>query len=75
MERAYITWRSCLAAILLCSGSCERCQANNLSITQPMLVDFNSGGGTVDVRFTISWQNSWRLSTAPANWDAAPVLR
>ncbi|MBK6341289.1 MAG: SUMF1/EgtB/PvdO family nonheme iron enzyme [Flavobacteriales bacterium] len=47
---------------------------NNISITQPLLVDFNSTAGTVDARFTISWQNSWRVSTAPANWDAAWVF-
>lgn len=61
-------------AILLWSGSCDRSQANNLSITQPVLVDFNSTTGTVDARFTISWQNSWRTTSAPANWDAAWVF-
>lgn len=49
-------------------------QANNLSITQPLLVDFNSATGTVDARFSISWQNSWRTTSAPGNWDAAWVF-
>lgn len=47
---------------------------NNISITQPLLVDFNSAGGTVDARFTVSWQNSWRATSAPGNWDAAWVF-
>ncbi|MBK9174986.1 MAG: SUMF1/EgtB/PvdO family nonheme iron enzyme [Flavobacteriales bacterium] len=47
---------------------------NNISITQPLLVDFNTAGGTVDARFTVSWQNSWRTSSAPGNWDAAWVF-
>jgi formylglycine-generating enzyme required for sulfatase activity len=52
-----------------CSGS-----ANNLTISQPFLLDFNNATGTVDARFTISWQNSWRTTSAPANWDAAWVF-
>ena len=48
--------------------------ANNLSISTPLLVDHNTSTGTVDVRFTISWQNSWRTTSAPANWDAAWVF-
>lgn len=49
-------------------------QANNLTVTQPLLVDFNTVAGTVDARFTVSWQNSWRTTSAPANWDAAWVF-
>ena len=48
--------------------------ANNLGISAPLLVDHNTSTGTVDVRFTISWQNSWRTTSAPANWDAAWVF-
>jgi len=33
---------------------------------------YNSGAGTVS--FNISWENSWRTSTAPNNWDAAWVF-
>ena len=43
--------------------------ANNITITG---VSYNSGGGTVT--FNISWENSWRTSTAPNNWDAAWVF-
>lgn len=61
--------------ILLCLLLAVRyMSANNISITQPLLVDFNTAGGTVDARFTVSWQNSWRTSSAPANWDAAWVF-
>jgi formylglycine-generating enzyme required for sulfatase activity len=56
---------------LLCGWSAV---GNNITVTQPMLVDFNSVAGTVDARFTVSWQNSWRVSTAPGNWDAAWVF-
>ena len=43
--------------------------ANNLNINT---VAYNSGAGTVT--FNISWENSWRTSTAPNNWDAAWVF-
>jgi len=56
---------------LLCGWSAV---GNNITVTQPMLVDFNTVAGTVDARFTVSWQNSWRTTSAPANWDAAWVF-
>lgn len=59
-----------LGSILI--GPCA--SGNNISVTQPLLVDFNTAGGTVDARFTVSWQNSWRTTSAPANWDAAWVF-
>ena len=43
--------------------------ANNINVTN---VVYNSGAGTVT--FNISWENSWRTSTAPNNWDAAWVF-
>lgn len=61
-------------ALLFGALPCANVQANNLSITQPVLMDFNGTAGTVDVRFTISWQNSWRTTSAPGNWDAAWVF-
>jgi len=44
-------------------------QANNLQITN---LSVNWANQTVT--FDISWENGWRLSTAPANWDAAWVF-
>jgi len=44
-------------------------QANNLQITN-LSVDWANR----TVTFTISWENGWRLSTPPANWDAAWVF-
>ena len=61
-------------ALLLAGLMLAGARANNLSITQPVLVDLNTTAGTVDARFTVSWQNSWRTSVAPGNWDAAWVF-
>jgi len=43
--------------------------ANNLSIAN---TSFNSTDNTVT--FTISWENSWRVTTGPKNWDAVWVF-
>ena len=50
-------------------------QANNIQVSTGSLVNFDGPNSTVDVQFTVSWENSWRTSTqAPFNWDAAWVF-
>lgn len=55
-------------------------EANNLSMTAPVLVGPNVSAGPnnaanyVFVKSDISWENSWRTSSAPNNWDAAWVF-
>jgi hypothetical protein len=48
--------------------------ANNISITNPSI----SGKNTTDhysfVQFDLTWENSWRTSASPNNWDAAWVF-
>jgi hypothetical protein len=48
--------------------------AGNLQITNIQSGGINYAAGTSEVRFDISWENSWRLSAAPGNWDAVWVL-
>ena len=45
----------------------QKATANNLQIGVPSI----SGN---QVTFTIQWDNSWRLTTGPANWDAVWVF-
>jgi hypothetical protein len=45
-------------------------QANNLRITN---LSVNWAAQTVT--FDISWENGWRLTTPPANWDACLGFR
>lgn len=54
--------------ILIISFPCL-CNGNNIEVTN---ITYNSAVGTVT--FNISWENSWRISTAPNNWDAAWVF-
>ncbi|MDB4286232.1 hypothetical protein N9933_02915 [bacterium] len=48
--------------------------ANNLQITQVDLVDNASNLPYNNIKFDISWENSWRASSAPGNWDAVWVF-
>jgi len=56
-----------VAVLLALSGALV--QANNLQITN---LSVNWANQTVT--FDISWENGWRLTTPPANWDAAWVF-
>jgi formylglycine-generating enzyme required for sulfatase activity len=42
----------------------------NVQITNVQAGALNYTAGTSEVRFDISWENSWRVTAAPGNWDA-----
>ena len=44
---------------------------NNIAVTNVTLNDLNAGAHYIHITFDLSWKNSWRVSTAPNNWDAA----
>ena len=48
--------------------------ANNISISNVTTSGQNAASDFTLVDFDISWSNSWRTSTGPANWDAAWVF-
>ncbi|WP_343329900.1 formylglycine-generating enzyme family protein [Polaribacter staleyi] len=47
---------------------------NNIRVSNISLENLNEGGGWVHVEFDLAWDNSWRLSAGPSNWDAAWVF-
>jgi formylglycine-generating enzyme required for sulfatase activity len=47
--------------------------ANDIQVGKVRLVD-DDPGNSVSVSFNISWENSWRTSAAPSNWDAAWIF-
>ncbi len=47
--------------------------ANDIKVGKVRLTD-ESSGSNVSVSFDISWENSWRTTSAPNNWDAAWVF-
>lgn len=69
----------CLLSIFFCLWSIapqEAC-ANNVDISTAQLVDRHTTNDTIDIKFTIGWENSWYTTGAPsatANWDAAWVF-
>jgi formylglycine-generating enzyme required for sulfatase activity len=48
--------------------------ANNISITNSSLTGKNIITHCTQVQFDISWENSFRVTSGPANWDAAWVF-
>ena len=49
--------------------------SNDVSISNASLINQNVADQTVQVKFDITWDNSWRTSTAvPLNWDAVWVF-
>ncbi len=44
--------------------------ANNLQISNVSKASINMTDDCLMIQFDISWDNSWRTSTAPYNWDA-----
>jgi len=48
--------------------------ANNIQISNTTLTDKNTTDDFVLVQFDVFWENSWRVSTGPSNWDAAWVF-
>ncbi|MCX6246455.1 MAG: SUMF1/EgtB/PvdO family nonheme iron enzyme [Bacteroidetes bacterium] len=48
--------------------------ANNISITNPSITGKNTTDHYSLVQFDLNWENSWRTSASPNNWDAAWVF-
>jgi len=49
-------------------------KANNLSINNVELNGQNTTSHFTKIRFDISWENSWRVTSGPSNWDATWVF-
>jgi formylglycine-generating enzyme required for sulfatase activity len=47
---------------------------NNIQVSNVSLENQNTAANTYQVRFDLSWENSWRTSTFESNWDAAWVV-
>ncbi|MBU3744170.1 MAG: hypothetical protein FGM61_06410, partial [Sediminibacterium sp.] len=55
---------------------CCKCSlfANNIVVSSISLTGRNTSTQSVRVQFNLSWDNSWRTTSAPFNWDAAWVF-
>ncbi|MEM9930716.1 MAG: hypothetical protein AAF840_12900, partial [Bacteroidota bacterium] len=59
-----------ICCLLLAAGL----QANNISVADVSLMGQDEQSGTTQIQFDLSWENSWRISVGPANYDAAWVF-
>ena len=48
--------------------------ANNIRVNNISLENLNDISNWVHVEFDLAWDNSWRISSGPSNWDAAWVF-
>jgi hypothetical protein len=48
--------------------------ANNIQVGTPTFTGQNTSQHYTYVQFDLSWENSWRTSSTPNNWDAAWVF-
>ncbi|MFK7971317.1 MAG: formylglycine-generating enzyme family protein [Bacteroidia bacterium] len=58
--------------LMLCSIGQVR--ANNIQVSNTNIASSNPAQGFSMVEFDLSWDNSWRISVGPSNWDAAWVF-
>ncbi|MEM6347609.1 MAG: SUMF1/EgtB/PvdO family nonheme iron enzyme [Bacteroidota bacterium] len=66
MRRFSLTLLSCCLALMS--------WANNITLSNVTLTGQNTTDQTVLIQFDLSWENSWRLSVGPSNWDAAWIF-
>ncbi|TXF90806.1 SUMF1/EgtB/PvdOfamily nonheme iron enzyme [Neolewinella aurantiaca] len=60
--------------ILLLLGAGLQLNANNIEVTDIVLLNQDVGNETTTIQFDLSWENSWRVSVGPSNYDAAWVF-
>lgn len=56
--------------ILLSSLFLNKALSNNLQVSNVALTGFNSVSNFALIQFDVSWDNSWRTSAGPSNYDA-----
>ncbi len=49
-------------------------KANNVNISNADILEKNTTSGYMHIGFDITWENSWRLNVAPANYDAVWIF-
>jgi hypothetical protein len=59
--------------LLITLSIVQQLKGNDLQITNVSVLQNNALHYSM-VKFNISWQNSWRISSGPSNWDAAWVF-
>jgi len=63
-----------ITAILILLLSSNIAFSNNIQVENISLTGQNTADGYTLLQFDLSWENSWRISVGPSNWDAAWVF-
>ncbi len=66
-----------ILAVISAGVFAPQARANNLALTNVTLASQNTGAQTYQIKFDMSWNNSWFITGAPsstANWDAVWVF-
>lgn len=63
-----------LILLLFCIFYCNVFYANNVKVENVGIANQNNTLDVKDIQFDISWDNSWRTSASPTNWDACWVF-
>jgi formylglycine-generating enzyme required for sulfatase activity len=78
MKKVSLLLRSFLCIVIFSVSMQVR--GNNIAVSNVQLVNKNTSAGPNSlenfamVQFNLSWENAWRTSTGPSNWDAAWVF-
>ncbi|MEL6560536.1 MAG: SUMF1/EgtB/PvdO family nonheme iron enzyme [Bacteroidota bacterium] len=59
-----------LSIVCICLIISSSALSNNVSVANVRLTNQNVTTDVKDIEFDISWENSWRTSASPANYDA-----
>ena len=54
--------------------ACASVRANNIQVLNPTLTGINYAQQSVQVRFDILWEHSWRMGSTSDSWDAAWIF-
>ena len=71
----FILMKKILLVFCLSVGLFSQVFANNVTLSNISLTDQNITGHYCNIKFDISWDNSWRTATSvPGNWDACWLI-
>ena len=60
--------------IMLCLVTASMVSANGLTVSNVSISDQSALLHLAKIKFDISWDNSWRTTAVPNNWDAAWIF-
>jgi formylglycine-generating enzyme required for sulfatase activity len=66
-----VNLRNMTSTLIFILFSCNFAKSNNIAVTNVSLTGQDTSNNYTLIEFDLAWDNSWRLSTGAANWDAA----